>query len=160
MIALIVHYYSDFSSNKYIWMCSKILVVQKIVENNNYNNKVFAGFNDKGEKLIYGQNNYSNYLKRITKDGCIEGYKKCGILDTYNNSFCISKSSDCPINKILFDSSSKKDEYLNKKYDDYYLTDKNNMYLYYKVGDQKNDVIVSWIYSEYQPRYIDNSNFF
>jgi len=160
MIALIVHYYSDFSSNKYIWMCSKILVVQKIVENNNYNNKVFAGFNDKGEKLIYGQNNYSNYLKRITKDGCIEGYKKCGILDTYNNSFCISKSSDCPINKLLFDSSSKKDEYLNKKYDDYYLTDKNNMYLYYKVGDQKNDVIVSWIYSEYQPRYIDNSNFF
>ena len=159
MIALIVHYYSDFSSNKYIWMCSKILVVQNIVKNNNYNDRVFAGFNEKMEKLVYNQN-YSNFLKRITKDGCIEGYKKCGILDTYNNSFCISKSSDCPINKLLFDSSSKKSEYLNNKYDDYYLTEVNNMYLYYKFGDQKNDVIVSWIKSEYQPRYIDNSNFF
>ena len=143
-----------------IFGCSKILVVQKIVENNNYNNKVFAGFNDQMEKLIYKDNNYSNFLKRTTKDGCIEGYKKCGILDTYNNSFCISKSSNCPINKLRFDSSSKSSEYLNNNYDDYYLTDVNDMYLYYKIGDQKSDVIVSWIYSESQPKYIDNSNFF
>ena len=160
MIALIVHYYSDFSSNKYIWMCSKILVVQNIVKNNNYNDRVFAGFNEKMEKLVYNQN-YSNFLKRITKDGCIEGYKKCGILDTYNNSFCISKSLDCPINKIVIDSSSKKSEYLKNKYDGFYTIDNlDNMNLYFKMGDQKSDVIVSWIYSKSQPKYIDNSNFF
>ena len=38
MLSLIIHYYSDFSPNKYVWMCSKILTVKQIVENNNYKN--------------------------------------------------------------------------------------------------------------------------
>ena len=130
---------------------------KKIVANNNYNKKVFAGFNDKMQKLNYIQN-YSNFLKRITQNGCIEGYKRYGILDTYNNSFCISKSDDCPINKFQFDSSSKISEYLKNGYH-YYSTDRNEMLLYYKKGVQKSDVIVSWIISESQPKYIDSDNF-
>ena len=120
MLSLIIHYYSDFSPNKYVWMCSKILTVKQIVENNNYKNKVFFGFNDKKQKLYY-KYNYSNFLNSISidKNECKEGYKKCGILDTYNNSFCISQSSDCPINKIQFDSTSKSSEYLNNDYQPY-----------------------------------------
>jgi len=156
MLSLIIHYYSDFSANKYVWMCSKILTVKQIVENNNIN-RVFSDFNNKMEKLYY-KANYSNFLNRSSKDECKKGYKKCGILDTYNNSFCISESSNCPINKMQFDSSSKSSEYLNNNFQ-FYNTIEKDMFLYCKRGVQESDVIVSWIYSDSQPKYIDNDNF-
>ena len=36
--------------------------------------------------------------KVITKDGCAEGYRQCGILDTIGNILCIDETYDCPIN--------------------------------------------------------------
>ena len=40
MLSLIIHYYVVFSSNKYIWIYSKISTVKQIIEKNNYKNKV------------------------------------------------------------------------------------------------------------------------
>ena len=156
MLSLIIHYYSDFSPNKYVWMCSKILTVKKIVDNNN-SNKVFYKFINKNQKLY--KYNYSTILNNSkNKNECKEGYKKCGILDTYNNSFCLSQSSDCPINKMQHDSISKSSEYLNNDYQ-HYSSDYKDTYLYYKRGVQESDIIVSWKISDSQPKYIDKYNF-
>ena len=60
LISLIIQYYGFFSDYEYIWFCSKILTVKKIIENNN-KYQVFYGYDDEGKKLIII--NPKTYLK-------------------------------------------------------------------------------------------------
>jgi len=60
LISLIIKYYGFFSDYEYIWFCSKILTVKKIIENNN-KYQVFYGYDDEGKKLIII--NPKTYLK-------------------------------------------------------------------------------------------------
>ena len=157
-LVLIIKYYSGFSEYEYIWFCSKILTVKKMIEKNNNKDQVFHEYK---EGLPYSYNNtYLTYLERIDNNkDCLADYKKCGILDTYGNSCCILKNSDCVINEIKYDSTSQLSEYINNNYDYYNFADDNNMKFYFKKGVENNGVIVLWLLSNGQPKYINENNF-
>ena len=60
-LALTIYYYTGFSEYEYIWFCSKILTVNKMISRNNDNYHVFSEFNEHGQKL-YFQVSYKKYL--------------------------------------------------------------------------------------------------
>ena len=161
LLSLIIKYYYGFSEYQYIWFCSKILTVKKMIEKNNNKDIVFSHYYE-GDRYVFSQLKYLNYLERIDNNGdCLYNYKKCGILDTYGNSICFSQSVDCPINEMIFDSNSAsiKTRYQNDNYD-YYTTDRDNIYLYYKKGVPNKGVILTpWLIRNSQPKYINNQNF-
>ena len=51
---------------------------------------------------------YSSLFNQTMSSGkeCNEGKKKCGVLDIMNNTMCIDKDKECPINLILLSNSS------------------------------------------------------
>ena len=118
----IVKYYSKSSEKEYIWFCSKILTVQKIVDDNNNIIKAFTRYKNGTQYILV--EGYQRYLQLITKDGCIENYRQCGILDTYGNIFCYNVNAECPVNEIIRDSSTKKNDYVNDGY--FYYRISNN----------------------------------
>ena len=152
----IVKYYTNIPENEYIWFCSKILTIQKIVEENNNIIKALYGYNN-GTKYIL-TNGYKEYLNYITKDGCIENYRQCGILDTYGNRFCYIDNDECPINELKIDSYSKKNDYLSDGYYYYRIKNSDN-YLYYKKGIIDKGIIAYWNVSTSLPLYINEKNF-
>ena len=102
LLALIIKYYYGFSEFKYIWFCSKILTVKKMITKNNNQDIVFSHYYN-GDTYAFTKLHYLDYLERIDKNGCLENYKKCGILDTYGNSICFPQSTECPINDMIFE---------------------------------------------------------
>jgi hypothetical protein len=155
-ISLIIKYYG-FSVYEYIWFCSKILTVKKMVNKTINSDLVFSHISN-GEN-IYFANPYVDYLGRIEEDGrCLKSYKKCGILDTYGNSFCISPNEICPVNKIIYDSKSKDSEYQKENYQ-YYETKKSSFHLFYKRDVLDSGIIASWIKQKSKPKYINKDNF-
>ena len=102
-------------------------------------------------------------MKLITKDGCIENYRQCGILDTYGNRFCYTVHEECPINEIIRDSSTKKNNYTSDGYRYYRLVDKEHNYIgenyYYKRGVIDRGIIAYWNVSTSWPLYINEKNF-
>ena len=155
-LTFIIKYYSNFSEIEYIWFCSKILTIQKIVDDNNNKNKAFYDYKN-GTKYILIEG-YQKYLNYITKDGCKENYRQCGILDTYGNRFCYRDKEECPINEIIRDSSSKKNDYLSDGYY-YYRINNSDNYYYYKRGLIDRGIIVYWNSSVSWPLYINEKNF-
>ena len=155
-LSLIIKYYG-FSVYEYIWFCSKILTVKKMVNKTINSDLVFSHISN-GEN-IYFANPYVDYLGRIEEDGrCLKSYKKCGILDTYGNSFCISPNEICPVNKIIYDSKSKDSEYQKENYQ-YYETKKSSFHLFYKRDVLDSGIIASWIKQKSKPKYINKDNF-
>ena len=153
---LIIKYYS-FSEYEYIWFCSKILTVKNMV-NKTINSDVVFSHISNGEN-IYFTNHYVDYLGRIEEDGgCLKSYKKCGILDTYGNSFCMLPNGTCPVNKIIYDLNSKDSEYQENNYE-YYEIDNSHFYLFYKRDVLDSGIIASWIKQNSQPKYINQKNF-
>ena len=153
-LAIIIKYYSGFSEFEYIWFCSKILTIKKMVNKISTKDLTFSHFQS-GEKM-YLTNKYVDYLKRIKEDGtCQNNYKTCGILDTYGNKFCISPASNCPINKMIIDLSTK-----NSQYGDYtqYPTQDSSISLYCKSDVLDSGIIASWIVQNSQPKYINDNN--
>ena len=158
LISLIIKYYGFFSDYEYIWFCSKILTVKKLIEKNNNQNKVFYGYNNDGNQLyITNPKSYLNYLEFIEDSGCKKNYKICGILDTYGNKFCFPKNSDCPINDIMIDSPDEQSKYLG--YNSYFYGSTGDK-IYFKIGNVNSNVIVYW-YTNFNsfPKYIDGNNF-
>ena len=154
-LSLIIKYYA-FSEYEYIWFCSKILTVKSIVNKTINSDLVFSHISN-GES-IYFNNHYIDYLGRIEEDGtCLKSYKKCGILDTYGNSFCMSPNDVCPINKIIYDLKSENSKYQKNNYE-YYETDHSNVYLFYKRDVLDSGIIASWIKGNSWPKYIDKKN--
>ena len=158
LISLIIKYYAFFSDYEYIWFCSKILTVKKIIEKNNNQYNAFYGYNNEGNKLyITKPKTYLNYLELLEDNGCKRNYKICGILDTYGNIFCFPKDSDCPINDIIIDSPDEASKYNGYSSYNYESTGDK---LYYKIGNVNSNIIVYWhINFNSFPKYIDNSNF-
>ena len=157
LLTLIIQYFFLFSEYEYIWISSKILSVNKIVENKK-NGQILYGFFD--SYVLYLKYNYVDLLKNSTKDNCQKNFKQCGILDTYGNKLCYNESLPCPINHILVDLKSKKREYLNKGYFSFNLfNESSDLQLYYTNNKIDNPVIVDIIYSNSQPKYISYSNF-
>ena len=156
LLTLIIQYFFLFSTYEYIWISSKILSVNKIVENKK-NGQILYGFFD--SYVLYLKYNYVDLLKNSTKDNCQKNFKQCGILDTYGNKLCYNESLPCPINHILVDLKSKKREYLNKGYFSFNLfNESSDLQLYYTNNKIDNPVIVDIIYSNSQPKYISYSN--
>ena len=69
-----------------IWISSKILTVEKLMKENNYDLCPLISL-DSGERYHH---NYE-YLLQHSGKNCETNYKKCGILDTYGNIMCIPK---------------------------------------------------------------------
>jgi len=157
LITLIFHYYFIFSKYEYIWLNSKILTVNEIVQNKKNAQILYDFFDSYVFTLKYS---YEDLLKHSTKDNCEENYKQCGILDTYGNKLCLNESLPCPINHILVDLKSKEIEYKNKGYSSLNVfNESSDLQFYYTNNKIDNPVIVDIIYSYSQPKYITYNNF-
>ena len=63
-------------------------------------NKAFT-YKDMNFYVKYYPADYYTLFSRIddeNKDKCKNGFKSCGFLDAFNNSFCIDKEEECPVN--------------------------------------------------------------
>ena len=86
-----------------IWIGSKILTIDKILKDNNYNLYPLLSIEP---EIRY---NYSyEYLLKHSRKNCEENYKKCGILDTYGNIMCIPEKDACLINDIIVNMPFKR----------------------------------------------------
>ena len=59
-------------------------------------------------KELYAKYYKANYLtlnSRLLDNGksCKDGYKRCGYLDEYQNTFCVEEDENCPINSVHFE---------------------------------------------------------
>ena len=100
-LSIILKYYIGFSEYEYIWFCSKILTVKKMIKNNNQKDQVFYNLAEGYQRQYIKDLYYLDFLKYTSKEGCLHNYKKCGILDTYGNNFCFLSKYDCPMNDLL-----------------------------------------------------------
>ena len=146
------------STEEFVYYLSKIATMKNIVKIN-HNSKIFDHFNSQGE-LEGITTKYYRLLNLTTTDGCVEGYKKCGILDTIGNTLCIDNNFPCPINNLTVDLFSNRNNYSNKGMKEIY--NENLIYnykFYYSNESLDGNNIVSLLYSEEKPRYITSSNF-
>ena len=155
-LSIIIKYYIGFSEYEYIWFCSKILTLKKMIKNNNKKDKVLSHYYNSVKYSFNGK--YLDFLKTISKGECISGYRKCGIIDTYGNPFCVPQDINCPVNEMIVDSVSRLSYYQGNYYS-YYTTDNSQLYLYYKRGIINNGIIVQKVIEESQPLYINEDNF-
>ena len=141
-----------------IWIGSKILTLNKEIKINNYELYPIIDISSNGNIREYNQN-YESLLKH-SGPNCEENYKKCGILDTYGNIMCIPSKDECPINDIIVDLNSKKDEYIVKGYKVGELENLLEEYsLYYTNTAIDKEIIVKIKYNYTIPRYINPDNF-
>jgi len=145
--------------NHLIWIGSKTLTIQNILKdnmNNKYPLKSILSFENLNSTLDM---NYDYLLNHSTKTNCEPNFKKCGILDTYENIMCIPETESCPINEIIIDLKDKYEEYINKGFK-YTKISKipNNYYLYYTNKSVDKEIIVNLIFSEESPKYITEQN--
>ena len=106
-------------NNHKVWIGSKLLTVNHIINQNNYEIYPILDINSDNERITY-RKNYESLLKH-SGEQCEENYKKCGILDTLGNIMCIPENDECPINEVIVDLNSKYDEYISKGYKVAYL---------------------------------------
>ena len=77
---------------------SKIRTFKSILRDNKYNYPILNFTKDLEEIYLY--KNYEELLNNSKKDICEEGFKKCGILDTYGNIMCLENNLSCPITEL------------------------------------------------------------
>ena len=146
------------SKHELVYYLSKIATMKNIVKIN-HNSKIFDHFNSDGE-LEGITTKYNRLLNLTTIDGCKEGYKKCGILDTLGNALCIDNNFGCPINKLTVDLLANKSQHLNQGLKDIY--NENLIYnykFYYSNESLDGNSIVSLLFADERPKYITSSNF-
>ena len=81
----------------------------------------------------YTKYNYLTLLKQAKPRGkpCDEGYKQCGILDSFNQTLCLLENETCPLNQIeLSNSSTPSDIFTNKNAVNTTLLNDNKTYLH------------------------------
>ena len=77
--------------------------------------------------------NYLTLLKQAKPQGepCNEGYKQCGILDSFNQKLCLLENETCPLNQIeLSNSETPSDIFTNKDAVKTTLLNDNKTYLH------------------------------
>ena len=141
-----------------VYFMSKVLTIKNIVKNNHQSQLLYKY--DTSGKIELLSADYQSLLKVITKDGCAEGYRQCGILDTIGNILCIDENYDCPINKIKIDLVSKKNDYLNKGFGiGFYPNLIYNYQLYYSNNYPNSNIIISLIRQSNTPKFCTLDNF-
>ena len=146
------------SKKEFVYYLSKVATMKNIVKIN-HNSKIFDHFNSDGD-LEGITTKYNKLLNLTTSEGCKEGYKKCGILDTLGNTLCIDNNFVCPINKLTVDLLANKNKYLNQGLKEIY--NENLIYnykFYYSNESLDGNSIVSLLFSDEKPRYITLNNF-
>lgn len=147
-------------SNKfeYVWFCSKIKTIKKIVEITSFNYKVFNTISS--GKIIGLSSNYYDLLKLNTENGCLDNHKECGILDTLGNKLCIDSSYPCPLNDLIADYSSRENTYLYYGYNTGEIESLTYNYkLYYSNKYTYENCTIMLVKSIYKPKFIDYDNF-
>ena len=162
LIILSIVYSTRNSENdkfNYVYYMSKIITIKKIILEN-HNSEILDDFSPTGEPLALSIG-YKNLLKLVkNKNGCISGYRPCGILDTYGNVLCIDEFVDCPVNKIKADHLNKENQYLSKNYKSITLSKMSNNYkIFYSNENTEGNVVVLIIQTKGDPKYITKSNF-
>ena len=147
----------SIESNHKVWIGSKILTVNKIMKQNNYEIYPIIDINSINGIVNYSQN-YMNLLKHSGKE-CEIHYKKCGKLDTLGNIMCIPNNHKCPINEVKVELKSKNDEYIYKGYKVASLENLNKDYsLYYTNTAIDNDIVTKLDFFDDVPTYISINN--
>ena len=165
LLVLTIDFY--VSRDEYIWFCSKILTIKKMVKDNYDNYKIYQLIlsGDYYQPLKYS---YYDLLKNSSKNECDENLKQCGILDTYGNKLCLYKDYPCPINEIITDLDEKKEEYDANGYIKayyYHLLKKNSTYSFYFKNTSYDKQIIHTLFYAYPPninlpyRFIGSHNF-
>ena len=145
--------------NKYhkIWIASKILTVNEIIKQNNYEIYPILDIDSDNKRIQY-HHNYEDLLKH-SGEKCEENYKKCGKLDTLGNIMCIPKEDECPINEVKVDLNIKYNEYVSKGYKVIYLDELGEDYaLYYSKNSINNEIVVKLDFFNSTPKYISEEN--
>ena len=159
MITILSSGFYYYNKKEFVWICSKILTIKQILEdnmNNIYPLKKIISDNE----YKTSNRNYEYLLKHSTKNDCEKNFKKCGILDTYENIMCIPESDSCPINNIIIDLKERKDDYSNKGYiSSQLLKLPGYYYLYFTNEKTDNEIVVYLKYSDEQPKYLTPQNF-
>ena len=157
-IMMIVKYDRKTDNNRKIWIGSKILTLKELIPINNKQIYPIVDIHLNGTFVNYKEN-YESLLKHSYKNCEEKNYKKCGILDTLGNIMCIPEEDECPINDLVIDERSKKDEYINKSYKVGYLNNiTQNYYIYYRNDQIDKEIIAKIKASNETPRYIDEDN--
>ena len=91
-----------------LWIGSKIITIDEMLNNNIIKQPIYLVHYNLVNKTIFSATNLNNtydtyyfYLSNLENAHCKKNYKKCGILDTYNNSMCIPQNESCPIKQII-----------------------------------------------------------
>ena len=78
----------------------------------------------KTNKLNYTEMVNENMIINNTKE-CQIGTKKCGIIDTNSNIYCVDEKEECPINDIIIDNYNSKDDFISIPFN------RDGMYLHF-----------------------------
>ena len=163
LLAIFSAIYATMSSEKeqfkYIYYCSKILTIKNIIIENHYS-EVLLNFSNSDNSITLSYS-YKNLLNLVqNKNGCISGYRPCGILDTYGNVLCIDEFLDCPINRLKVDHINKIDQYSSHNYNYVSLSNINDgNVLFYSNNYEEGKIVTIIIKTKDEPKYITNSNF-
>ena len=150
LIILSIIYSSRNSENdkfNYVYYMSKIITIKKIILEN-HNSEILDDFSPTYEPLTLSIG-YKNLLKLVrNKNGCISGYRPCGILDTYGNVLCIDEFVDCPVNRIKADHINKENQYLSKNYKSITWGKMSHNYKIFYSNDNTEGNVVVLIYKQ------------
>ena len=161
-ISMIIIYHKHYIESEHrVWIGSKILTVNKIMNISINVTYPLTSINDAGIITLYEQN-YETLLKHSgTK--CEENYKKCGILDTMGNIMCIPETDECPINEII--ESEKTDGlYSSLGYNEGHFVGMDEAQALYYTNEKIDNAIIAKLnftgnLTHKVPRIIDESNF-
>ena len=122
-------------------------------------------FCSKKSKETNNEWKYFDYLENSVKKGesCLEGYKKCGILDTLNNTLCLLKNETCPLNLLIVTNSYlPPPEYQNLNVTTVLLEDniEDEYYLHYSNEAINNSVIVDFQITEPDKLCIESNHYY
>ena len=93
----------------------------------------------------YTYHNYLSLLKQAKPqdEPCDEGYKQCGILDSFNQKLCLLEHETCPLNQIeLSKSPTPSDIFTNKDVVNTTLLNDNVTYLHTSNAEINSRVII------------------
>ena len=114
-----------------------------------------SGFNLtiwKNTTFISLNSTYYNYLTLLKQakpygEQCNEGYKPCGILDSFNQTLCLLENEICPLNQIeLSNSSTPSDIFTNKNAVNITLLNDNKTYLHTSNAETTSPVMTEIVF--------------
>ena len=150
---------SEKDQFQYIYYMSKIMTIKSIILENHYS-EILVDFSNSGRPTTLSTN-YRNFLKLVkNKNGCISGYKPCGILDTYGNVLCYDEFLDCPVNRVKVDHINKAFQYSSQNYSSVSLDNiPDNHKLFYSNNYDEGNAVTIIIKTKDEPKYLTNNNF-